>query len=37
MGKLGISRRLSTEDIEKHLKEGGSARYLQVQCALDVA
>jgi xanthine dehydrogenase accessory factor len=37
MGKLGTSRKLSTEDIEKHLKEGGSARYLQVQCALDVA
>ena len=37
MGKLGTSRRLSPEDIERHLREGGSARYLQAQCALDVA
>jgi xanthine dehydrogenase accessory factor len=37
MGKLGTSRRLSPEDVEKHLREGGSSRYLQAQCALDVA
>ena len=37
MGKLGTSRRLSAEDVERHLNEGGSSRYLQVQCALDVA
>jgi xanthine/CO dehydrogenase XdhC/CoxF family maturation factor len=37
MGKLGTSRRLSTEDVERYISEGGSARYLQVQCALDVA
>jgi xanthine dehydrogenase accessory factor len=37
MGKLGASRRLSPEDVEKHVREGGGARYLQVQCALDVA
>jgi xanthine dehydrogenase accessory factor len=37
MGKLGTSLRLSPEDVERHVREGGSSRYLQVQCALDVA
>jgi xanthine dehydrogenase accessory factor len=37
MGKLGRSRRLSPEDVARHLKEGGASRYLQQQCALDVA
>jgi xanthine dehydrogenase accessory factor len=37
MGKLGASRRLSSEDVERHLREGGAARYLQKQCALDIA
>ena len=37
MGKLGTSRRLSPEDVVKHLAEGGASRYLQMQCALDVA
>jgi xanthine dehydrogenase accessory factor len=37
MGKLGTSRRLSPEDVERHISEGGSSRYLQAQCALDVA
>jgi xanthine dehydrogenase accessory factor len=37
MGKLGASRRLSPDDIERHLAEGGAGRYLQAQCALDVA
>jgi xanthine dehydrogenase accessory factor len=37
MGKLGTSRRLSSEDIERHVKEGGVSRYLQAQCALDIA
>jgi xanthine dehydrogenase accessory factor len=37
MGKLGVSRRLSPEDIQRHLAEGGTDRYLQAQCALDVA
>jgi xanthine dehydrogenase accessory factor len=37
MGKLGASRRLLAEDVEKHVREGGVARYLQTQCALDVA
>jgi xanthine dehydrogenase accessory factor len=35
MGKLGTSRRLSPEDVARHLREGGGSRYLQVQCALD--
>ena len=37
MGKLGTSRRLSPEDVERQLREGGASRYMQVQCALDVA
>jgi xanthine dehydrogenase accessory factor len=36
-GKLGISRRLSPEDVERYVREGGASRYLQAQCALDVA
>jgi xanthine/CO dehydrogenase XdhC/CoxF family maturation factor len=37
MGKLGASRRLSAEDVERHVQEGGASRYLQAQCALDIA
>jgi xanthine dehydrogenase accessory factor len=37
MGKLGASRRLSAEDIARHVSEGGSSRYLQTVCALDVS
>jgi xanthine dehydrogenase accessory factor len=37
MGKLGTSRRLSPEDVERYVREGGASRYLQAQCALDVA
>jgi xanthine dehydrogenase accessory factor len=37
MGKLGASRRLSAEDVAMHVSEGGASRYLQAQCALDVA
>jgi xanthine/CO dehydrogenase XdhC/CoxF family maturation factor len=37
MGKLGASRRLSPEDVERHVHEGGTSQYLQAQCALDVA
>jgi xanthine/CO dehydrogenase XdhC/CoxF family maturation factor len=37
MGKLGTSRRLSADDVERHVREGGSSRYLQAHCALDVA
>ncbi len=35
MGKLGAARRLSAEDVERHVREGGASRYLQVHCALD--
>ena len=35
MGKLGTSRRLSEQDVARHVKQGGSERYLQAQCALD--
>jgi xanthine/CO dehydrogenase XdhC/CoxF family maturation factor len=35
MGKLGASRRLSPEDVARHVREGGASRYLQVKCALD--
>jgi xanthine/CO dehydrogenase XdhC/CoxF family maturation factor len=37
MGKLGASRHLLPGDVERHVREGGGARYLQVNCALDVA
>ena len=37
MEKLGASRRLSAEDVARHVSEGGASRYLQAQCALDVA
>lgn len=37
MGKPGASRRLLPEDVERHVREGGGTRYLQVQCAMDVA
>jgi xanthine dehydrogenase accessory factor len=37
MGKLGTSRKLSPEDVQRHMREGGSSGYLQVRCALDVA
>jgi xanthine/CO dehydrogenase XdhC/CoxF family maturation factor len=37
MGKLGASRRLSAEDVARHVSEGGASRYLQAQCALDAA
>jgi xanthine dehydrogenase accessory factor len=33
MGKPGASRRLSAEDVARHVSEGGGSRYLQVQCA----
>ena len=35
MGRLGGSRKLSAQDVESDLREGGSARYLQASCALD--
>jgi xanthine dehydrogenase accessory factor len=36
-GKLGAFRKLSEEDIRRYVSEGGSSRYLQMHCALDVA
>jgi xanthine/CO dehydrogenase XdhC/CoxF family maturation factor len=35
MGKLGTSRRLSAEDVARHVSEGGVSRYVQVHCAMD--
>jgi xanthine/CO dehydrogenase XdhC/CoxF family maturation factor len=37
MGKLGASRRLTAEDVVRHVRDGGASRYLQTQCAADVA
>ncbi|HXC96101.1 MAG TPA: XdhC family protein [Edaphobacter sp.] len=36
MGKPGASRSFSAKDVERHVREGGLSRYLQVQCALDI-
>ena len=36
MGKLGASRRLTAEDVARHVSEGGASRYLQTHCAADV-
>ncbi len=36
-GRMGISRRLSVQDIAEQIELGGASRYLQVQCGLDVA
>jgi xanthine dehydrogenase accessory factor len=36
MGKLGASRRLTAEDVARHVREGGASRYLQAQCLADV-
>jgi xanthine/CO dehydrogenase XdhC/CoxF family maturation factor len=37
MGKLGVSRRLTAADVARHVREGEASRYLQTQCAADVA
>jgi xanthine/CO dehydrogenase XdhC/CoxF family maturation factor len=37
MGKIEAPRRLSPDDVVRHVGEGGVSRYLQVQCASDVA
>ena len=34
-GKLGASRRLTAQDVDRYVREGGVSRYLQAQCALD--
>jgi xanthine dehydrogenase accessory factor len=36
-GKLGASRRLSPEDVARHVAEGPASRYLQAHCALDLS
>jgi xanthine/CO dehydrogenase XdhC/CoxF family maturation factor len=36
MGKLGVSQRLSADDVAQHVSEGGASRYLQMQCATDL-
>jgi xanthine dehydrogenase accessory factor len=36
MSKLGASRRLTAEDVARHVSEGGASRYLQAQCPADV-
>lgn len=35
MGKRGSSRKLSPQDVARHVTQGGGERYLQVECALD--
>jgi xanthine/CO dehydrogenase XdhC/CoxF family maturation factor len=37
MGKMASSRRLTAEDISRYVSEGGVSRYLQRQCAVDLA
>jgi xanthine dehydrogenase accessory factor len=37
MERLGTTRRLSPEDVERYVREGGTSRYLQAQCPQDVA
>lgn len=36
-GKLGASRRFTAEDVARYVREGGSERYLQAQCAMDAS
>jgi xanthine/CO dehydrogenase XdhC/CoxF family maturation factor len=36
MGRSRNVRRLSAEDVVRHVADGGASRYLQTQCALDV-
>ena len=36
-GKLGASRRLTAEDVDRYVREGGVTRYLQSQCAMDIS
>ncbi len=37
MGKLGVSRKLRSEDVDEQIAKGGANHYLQAQCALDAA
>ncbi|HWZ52489.1 MAG TPA: XdhC family protein [Granulicella sp.] len=36
-GRLPSSRRLSAQDVAEQIEQGGASRYLQAQCALDLA
>lgn len=36
-GRLGSSRKLTPAEVAEQLEQGGSSRYLQVQCAMGVA
>lgn len=33
-GRIGVSRRLTAEDVAANVERGGASRYLQAQCAL---
>jgi xanthine dehydrogenase accessory factor len=35
-GKLGVSRRLTAEDVAEQVAQGGALRYLQAQCVVGV-
>lgn len=37
MGRVGVSRRLTPEDVAYHVRQGGISRYLQTRCATDLA
>jgi len=36
-GKLGVSLKLTAEDVARHIEQGGASRYLQTQCAMGAA
>jgi xanthine/CO dehydrogenase XdhC/CoxF family maturation factor len=36
-GKLGVSRRLTAEEVARQIEQGGASRYLQTQCAMGAA
>jgi xanthine/CO dehydrogenase XdhC/CoxF family maturation factor len=36
-GKLPASRRLTAEDVARQIEVGGASRYMQTQCAMDIA
>jgi xanthine dehydrogenase accessory factor len=36
-GKLGLSRMLTPQDVAEHIAQGGSERYLQMQCPAGVS
>ncbi len=36
-GKLGVSRRLTADVVQKQIQKGGVSKYLQTHCAMDAA